>query len=238
MLAAGYSGRLASVSADGYPYCVPLLYICVDGKLYLHTTSVRGHLRRNVESDARVCFEVDECNGVFDYGRFECDSGLAFRSVVLFGKNLHRQSETVQAALLRRADGQVRKVGDCETQEFLSAHRCHHRLCHNCRAHYGQGTSSSSHIRAVACQGQDQDPRSAGSLVDIAKPGSLAVAGHQRESVAANDHQAARTQWASLMRFKPKKVPGSQPHADQTLPLASEPDRIAWLALSSACRGA
>jgi uncharacterized protein len=86
MLAAGYSGRLASVSADGYPYCVPLLYICVDGKLYLHTTSARGHLRRNVESDARVCFEVDECNGVFDYGRFECDSGLAFRSVVLFGK--------------------------------------------------------------------------------------------------------------------------------------------------------
>ena len=119
MLAAGYSGRLASVSADGYPYCVPLLYICVDGKLYLHTTSARGHLRRNVESDARVCFEVDECNGVFDYGRFECDSGLAFRSVVLFGKNLHRQSETAQAALLRRADGQVRKSGTVRPKSFF-----------------------------------------------------------------------------------------------------------------------
>jgi uncharacterized protein len=86
MLTAGYSGRLATVSADGYPYCVPLLYICIDGKLYLHTTRARGHLRRNVERNARVCFEVDERNGVFDYGRFECDSGLAFRSVVLFGK--------------------------------------------------------------------------------------------------------------------------------------------------------
>jgi nitroimidazol reductase NimA-like FMN-containing flavoprotein (pyridoxamine 5'-phosphate oxidase superfamily) len=85
-LAEGYSGRLATVSADGYPYCVPLLYISMDGKLYLHTTSARGHLRTNVERDARVCFEVDEIDGVFDYGRFECDSGLAFRSVILFGR--------------------------------------------------------------------------------------------------------------------------------------------------------
>jgi uncharacterized protein len=86
MLVQGYSGRLSTVSADGYPYCVPLLYICMDGKLYLHTSAARGHLRRNVERDARVCFEIDEPNGVFDYGRFECDSGLAFRSVILFGK--------------------------------------------------------------------------------------------------------------------------------------------------------
>jgi uncharacterized protein len=85
MLAAGYSGRLATTSDDGYPYCVPLLYVCMDGKLYPHTTSARGHLRRNVEGNARVCFQVDESKGVFDYGRFECDSGLAFRSVVLFG---------------------------------------------------------------------------------------------------------------------------------------------------------
>jgi uncharacterized protein len=85
MLADASSGRLATVSADGSPYCVPLLCVCMDGKLYLHTTSARGHLRVNVEREARVCFEVDEANGVFDYGRFECDSGLAFQSVILFG---------------------------------------------------------------------------------------------------------------------------------------------------------
>jgi uncharacterized protein len=86
MLAGAYSGRLATVSADGSPYCIPLLYVCMDGKIYLHTTSARGHLRANVERDVRVCFQVEETNGVFDYGRFECDSGLAFRSVILFGK--------------------------------------------------------------------------------------------------------------------------------------------------------
>ena len=85
-LAQGYSGRLATVSEDGFPYCIPLLYLWIDGQVYLHTTSARGHLRANIESDQRVCFQIDEQEGVFDYGRFECDSGLAYRSVCLFGR--------------------------------------------------------------------------------------------------------------------------------------------------------
>jgi uncharacterized protein len=85
-LARGYSGRLATVSEDGFPYCIPLLYLWIDGEVYFHTTSARGHLRANIERDRRVCFEVDEQEGVFDYGRFECDSGLAYRSVCLFGR--------------------------------------------------------------------------------------------------------------------------------------------------------
>jgi nitroimidazol reductase NimA-like FMN-containing flavoprotein (pyridoxamine 5'-phosphate oxidase superfamily) len=85
-LARGYSGRLASIGEDGFPYCIPLLYLWMDGEVYLHTTSARGHLRANVEREPRVCFELDEQGGVFDYGRFECDSGLAYRSVCLFGR--------------------------------------------------------------------------------------------------------------------------------------------------------
>ena len=85
-LARGYSGRLATVSEDGFPYCIPLLYLWIDGEVHLHTTSERGHLRANIESDQRVCFVVDEQEGVFDYGRFECDSGLVYRSVCVFGR--------------------------------------------------------------------------------------------------------------------------------------------------------
>jgi len=51
----------------------------------LHATGARGHLRSNIERDRRVCFEIDEHDGVFDYGRFECDSSIAYRSVCLFG---------------------------------------------------------------------------------------------------------------------------------------------------------
>jgi uncharacterized protein len=85
-LAHGFCGRLATVGAEGYPYCVPLLYVWMDGEIYLHNTSAHGHLRANVEQNARVCFEMDEPGEVFPYGRFECDTSVAFRSVIAFGK--------------------------------------------------------------------------------------------------------------------------------------------------------
>ena len=86
MLERGFSGRLATVGGDGYPYCIPLLYILMNREVYVHTASAKGHLRANVECEPRICFEIDEPDEVFDYGRFECDSGLAYRSVILFGK--------------------------------------------------------------------------------------------------------------------------------------------------------
>jgi nitroimidazol reductase NimA-like FMN-containing flavoprotein (pyridoxamine 5'-phosphate oxidase superfamily) len=84
-LARGFSGRLATIGEDDYPYCVPLLYVWMDDQVFVHTTSARSQLRSNVERESRICFEVDEPDQVFDYGRFECDSGLAYSSVVLFG---------------------------------------------------------------------------------------------------------------------------------------------------------
>ena len=86
MLERGFSGQLATIGADGYPYCIPLLYIWMDGEIYVHTGSAKGHLRANVEREPRICFEIDEPDQVFDYGRFECDSGLAYQSVIVFGK--------------------------------------------------------------------------------------------------------------------------------------------------------
>jgi uncharacterized protein len=82
----GFAGRLATVSEDGSPYCVPFLYIWAERQVFLHGTSAMGHLQTNVRREPRVCFELDEPDQVFDYGRFECDSGLAYRSVILFGR--------------------------------------------------------------------------------------------------------------------------------------------------------
>ena len=86
MLAKGHCGHLATVSADGSPYCVPLLYVWLDGEIFVHNTAARGHLRANVDHESRVCFEVAEAGEVFDYGRFECDVSIAHRSVVAFGR--------------------------------------------------------------------------------------------------------------------------------------------------------
>jgi nitroimidazol reductase NimA-like FMN-containing flavoprotein (pyridoxamine 5'-phosphate oxidase superfamily) len=85
LLQHGFCGRLASVSEDGSPYCVPLLYVFKDGRICTHNTIERGHLRVNLEREPRVCFEVDEAGPVFDYGRFECDSSVSYRSVIAFG---------------------------------------------------------------------------------------------------------------------------------------------------------
>jgi uncharacterized protein len=86
VLARGFCGRLATVGPDGWPYLVPLLYVWRDGELWLHNTSARGHLRHNVDSESRVCFEVDEPGEVFAYGRFECDTSVSYASVIVFGR--------------------------------------------------------------------------------------------------------------------------------------------------------
>ena len=86
MLARGYAGRLGTVGADGWPYVVPLLYVWMNREIWVHNTSARGHLRTNVEHEPRVCFEIDDPGEVFAYGRFECDSSVAYRSVVVFGR--------------------------------------------------------------------------------------------------------------------------------------------------------
>lgn len=85
-LARGFCGRLATVGEDGWPYCVPLLYVCLDDEVWVHNTRAAGHLRANVDREARVCFEVDQAGEVFAYGRFECDSTVEYRSVIAFGR--------------------------------------------------------------------------------------------------------------------------------------------------------
>ena len=81
----GFAGHLATVGENGHPYCLPLLYVWADGRIYLHNSRAKGHLRSNVDHESRVCFAVDEAGEAFAYGRFECDSAVAYRSVIVFG---------------------------------------------------------------------------------------------------------------------------------------------------------
>jgi nitroimidazol reductase NimA-like FMN-containing flavoprotein (pyridoxamine 5'-phosphate oxidase superfamily) len=86
LLQRGFCGRLATVGSAGAPYCTTLLYVWMDGRLHMHGTGARGHLRANIEHEPRACFSIDEPGEVFDYGRFECDSTVSYASVVAFGR--------------------------------------------------------------------------------------------------------------------------------------------------------
>src|SRR5260370_42192447 len=82
-LARGLCGRIASIGADGWPYCLPLLYVWADGEVLVHNPAARGPFRANGEYNPRVRFEDDDAGEVFNDCRFECDTSEAFRHVVL-----------------------------------------------------------------------------------------------------------------------------------------------------------
>jgi uncharacterized protein len=115
----GFAGRLATVGEDGYPYCVPLLYIWADDQVFLHGTSARSHLRSNVEREPRACFEIDEPDGVFDYGRFECDSGLAFESVIVFGKIRIAEERAIKQLFCERLMEKYGKPNSIRPKHFF-----------------------------------------------------------------------------------------------------------------------
>lgn len=85
MLATGFCARLATVGVDGWPYVLPFMYVWMDQQVYIHRTSAAGHFATNVRANARVCLEIDAPGEVFAYGRYECDTGVAYESVIAFG---------------------------------------------------------------------------------------------------------------------------------------------------------
>jgi len=85
-LALAYCGRTATIGRDGYPYVVPNLFVWLDERIFLHTARVPGHFLGNVGFCDRVCFEVDAPGETFPYGPVECDTSIAYRSAVVFGR--------------------------------------------------------------------------------------------------------------------------------------------------------
>ncbi|HLK26374.1 MAG TPA: pyridoxamine 5'-phosphate oxidase family protein [Caulobacteraceae bacterium] len=86
LLERGCVGRLATADAAGQPYVTPLLYVLAGGDIWLHNAATPGHLRANIEANPRACFEVDEPGPVFPYGRFACDTSIAYESAIAFGR--------------------------------------------------------------------------------------------------------------------------------------------------------
>src|SRR5258705_3725168 len=72
-------------------------------------------------------------------------------------QNTDHRGQSRQATLLRGADDKLRQAGYRTAQRLLSAHRHNHSLRYFCRANDRQGNGLACALRAVACEGQNQN---------------------------------------------------------------------------------
>jgi nitroimidazol reductase NimA-like FMN-containing flavoprotein (pyridoxamine 5'-phosphate oxidase superfamily) len=77
-------GHLATVGPDGRPYVVPVNFVELEGRIYVHGPG-RGRKIENIAADPRVCFEAAVEDG-FLRGPAPCDTAALFRSVVAEGE--------------------------------------------------------------------------------------------------------------------------------------------------------
>ncbi|HWI50519.1 MAG TPA: pyridoxamine 5'-phosphate oxidase family protein [Symbiobacteriaceae bacterium] len=103
LLETGYVGRLGTAGPDGWPYVVPKMYVAYDGCVYFHSTTARGHTRKDLEANPKVCFEVDQPGPVFPTGTHsQCETSVGFESVILFGTCTLVEEEAERITCLER----------------------------------------------------------------------------------------------------------------------------------------
>lgn len=52
-----YRGILAVNGDNGYPYALPINFVCHEGKIYFHC-ALRGHKMDSIKRDSKACFTV------------------------------------------------------------------------------------------------------------------------------------------------------------------------------------
>ena len=77
-------GRIATHNENGFPYIVPVHYIVLDGKIYIHGL-IKGQKITNLIKNDKVGFEVDEMGTIIPDYVDPCDTNTAFKSVIILG---------------------------------------------------------------------------------------------------------------------------------------------------------
>lgn len=77
-------GRIGINDPNGFPYIVPVHFVLIDEKIYIHGL-IKGQKIDYLKRDAKVGFEVDEMGPlIINEGRV-CDTNTSFRSVIIHG---------------------------------------------------------------------------------------------------------------------------------------------------------
>ena len=77
-------GRIGTHNENGYPYIVPVHFVVIDDKIYIHGL-IKGQKISNLIRNGKVCFEVDEMGEIIPDNENPCDTNTAYRSVIILG---------------------------------------------------------------------------------------------------------------------------------------------------------
>lgn len=84
LLSTSEVGRIATHNENGYPYIVPVHFVLLEGKIYIHGL-IKGQKISNLLKNEKVGFEVDEMGEIIPDAIDPCDTNTAFRSVIIQG---------------------------------------------------------------------------------------------------------------------------------------------------------
>ncbi len=115
-------GTLAAVLPDGRPYCVPVNFAMLDGKIVVHS-AMEGLKVDAIRLHADVCFTVFEAGGAVPAAR-ACDASYRYRSVVVFGaahaiEDVHRKMIALEALTRKYAPSATGTVSTAAAENTL-----------------------------------------------------------------------------------------------------------------------
>jgi len=91
-------GVLSTIGENGYPYGVPVNYVVLDNKIYIHCAK-EGHKLDNIRYSNKVSFTV-----VNKYELVPKDFTSKYESVIVFGKSNFVNKEVKRKALRKFID--------------------------------------------------------------------------------------------------------------------------------------
>jgi uncharacterized protein len=94
------TGVVATLNDNGAPYAVPVNYIYLNGKIYVHGRA-KGQKITNLMLDPRCSFTVFDAQGYNYDGETACDTETDFESVVIQGRACMVDDEKRKFEVLR-----------------------------------------------------------------------------------------------------------------------------------------
>jgi nitroimidazol reductase NimA-like FMN-containing flavoprotein (pyridoxamine 5'-phosphate oxidase superfamily) len=94
-------GRIATVNQKGFPVIKPVIFLYLDGRIYLHS-SAKGEKIENIQRGSPVCFEVEEPIAYVVAGASACNASYYYRSIVIKGKAAFVKDRDKKMKILER----------------------------------------------------------------------------------------------------------------------------------------